>query len=287
MDLCVSSLAWNLENRKEIYSFLNERKIKYIEIVPNKISKLGLFDNYKNYLKLKSEWENFDIKAVSMQSLHFGLNNCSLFNSNEERDNLFNYTVKAIEVASVLGINHLVFGSPKLRIIKENMPYKDALNIAKDFFYRISEEALKYNVVIGIEPNSKKYDANFLTNTIDAYNFVKEINLSNIGINLDLSSIILENENIDNSIDIVNFLNKPFHSHISMPFLKNNYEDYIGILKQYIDKLKRSKANYCSIETVINADNCEYNIKIMENIISIIENIIYNGSINEKRSSCL
>lgn len=274
MNLCISSLAWNLENRNEIYSFLNEQKIKYIEIVPNKISKLGLFDDYKNYLKLKNEWENFDIKAVSMQSLHFGLNNSYLFNSNEERDNLFKYTIKAMEVAKILGIKHLVFGSPKLRIIKDNMSYNDAINIAKDFFYKISEEALKYNVVIGIEPNSKKYDTNFLTNTIDTYNFVKEIDLINIGINLDLSTIILENENLENSIDIVNSLNKPFHSHISIPFLKNNYGDYINILEKYINKLKYSKTNYCSIETVINTCDYEYNIKIIEGIIYTIKNII-------------
>lgn len=274
MDLCISSLAWNLENRYKIYSFLNERKIKYIEIVPNKISKFGLFDNYKNYIKLKNEWENFNIKAVSMQSLHFGLNDCSLFNSDEERNNLFKYTIKAMEVANILGIEHLVFGSPKLRIIRDNMPYNDAINIAKDFFYKISEEASKYNIVVGIEPNSKKYNTNFLTNTTDTYNFVKEINLSNIAINLDLSTIILENENLEDSIDIVNSLNKPFHSHISIPFLKNNYDDYIDLLDKYINKLKHSKANYCSIETVIDTIDYEYNKKIIEDIISIIKKII-------------
>lgn len=274
MNLCISSLAWNLVNKNQIYSFLNDKNIKFIEIVPNKISEFGLFDNYKNYIKLKKEWESFDIKAVSMQSLHFGLNNCSLFNSEEERKNLFQYTVKAIEVANILDIKHLVFGSPKLRIIKDNMPYNDAINIAKYFFYNISKEAEKYNIVIGIEPNSKQYGTNFLTNTLDTYNFVKDISLNNIGINLDLSTMILENENLNNSIDIVNLLNKPFHSHISLPFLKNNYEDYSDILEKYINKLKYSKANYCSIETVINTNDYEYNIKIIENIIYLIKNII-------------
>ena len=281
MNLCISSLAWNLDNKNQIYSFLKDKNIKFIEIVPNKISEFGLFDNYKNYIKLKKEWESFDIKAVSMQSLHFGLNNCSLFNSEEERKNLFQYTVKAIEVANILDIKHLVFGSPKLRIIKDNMPYNDAINIAKDFFYNISKEAEKYNIVIGIEPNSKQYGTNFLTNTLDTYNFVKDISLNNIGINLDLSTMILENENLNNSIDIVNLLNKPFHSHVSLPFLKNNYEDYSDILEKYINKLKYSKANHCSIETVINTNDYEYNIKIIENIIYLIKNIIEKWGINE------
>ena len=238
MDLCISSLAWNLENKNKIYSFLNDKNIKYIEIVP------------------------------------IGLDNCYLFNSNEEINNLLKYTIKAIEVANILDIKHLVFGSPKLRIIKDNMPYNDAVNIAKDFFFKVSKEASRYNIIIGIEPNSKQYGTNFLTNTIDTYNFVKEINLNNIGINLDLSTIILENENLNNSIDIVNSLNKPFHSHISLPFLKNNYEYYSDILEKYINKLKYSKTNYCSIETVINTNDYDYNIKTIESIICLIKNII-------------
>lgn len=48
MDLCISSLAWNLENKNKIYSFLNDKNIKYIEIVLNKISKFGLFDDYND-----------------------------------------------------------------------------------------------------------------------------------------------------------------------------------------------------------------------------------------------
>ena len=174
-----------------------------------------------------------------------------------------------------------MFGSPKLRIIKDNMPYNDAVNIAKDFFFKISKEAARYNIIIGIEPNSKQYGTNFLTNTIDTYNFVKEINLNNIGINLDLSTIIFENENLNNSIDIVNSLNKPFHSHISLPFLKNNYEDYSDILEKYINKLKYSKTNYCSIETVINTNDYDDNIKTIESIICLIKNIIEKRSINE------
>ena len=59
MKLCISSLAWNIDNRNKIYDFLSKKEIKFIEIVPFKISNLGLYDEYNNYIKLKKEWEDY------------------------------------------------------------------------------------------------------------------------------------------------------------------------------------------------------------------------------------
>lgn len=273
MKLCISALAWNIENKNKIYNFLSKKEINFIEIVPFKISNLGLYDSPNNYMNLKREWENFGLKAVSMQSLHFGLNNCSLFNSEIERKNLYEYTLKSIEIASTLGIEHIVFGSPKLRIIPDNMSYDKANDIALEFFTKLNDDAIKYNVVIGLEPNSKEYGTNFLTNTKDTFDFVKKIDLKNIKINLDLSTIILENENIAQSIDLVNSLNYSFHCHISIPYLKNNYADYKNNLIEYFSKLKTSKVNHCSIETVINNNSEIENINIINEIIDFIESI--------------
>ncbi|MBW5396606.1 sugar phosphate isomerase/epimerase [Brachyspira pilosicoli] len=272
MKLCISSLAWNIDNRNKIYDFLSKKEIKFIEIVPFKISNLGLYDEYNNYIKLKKEWEDFGLQAVSMQSLHFGLNNCSLFNSEIERKNLYEYTLKSIEVASILGIEHIVFGSPKLRIIPEGMSNNESNDIALEFFTKLNDEATKYNVLIGIEPNSKYYGTNFLTNTKDTFEFVKKINLKNIKINLDLSTIILENENISQSIDLVNSLNYNFHCHISIPYLKNDYINYKNNLIEYLYKLKTSKVNHCSIETVINNNEIE-NINTINEIIDFIKSV--------------
>ncbi|MEI0606112.1 TIM barrel protein [Brachyspira pulli] len=273
MKLCISSLAWNIDNKNKIYDFLSKKEIKFIEIVPFKISNLGLYDEYNNYIKLKKEWEDFGLQAVSMQSLHFGLNNCSLFNSEMERKNLYEYTLKSIEVASILGIEHIVFGSPKLRIIPENMSNDEANDIAIEFFTKLNDEAIKYNVLIGIEPNSKDYGTNFLTNTKDTFEFVKKINLKNVKINLDLSTIILENENISQSIDLVNSLNYNFHCHISIPYLKNDYIDYKNNLIEYLYKLKTSKVNHYSIETVINNNNEIENINTINEIIDFIKSV--------------
>ena len=271
MKLCISSLAWDIKNRLNIYKFLSKKEIKFIEILPFKISNLGLYDNYNNYIKLKREWEDFGLQAVSMQSLHFGLNNCSLFNSEIERKNLYEYTLKSIEVASILGIEHIVFGSPKLRIVPECMSYDEANDIALEFFTKLNDEAIKYNVIIGIEPNSKHYGTNFLTNTKDTSEFVKKINLKNVKVNLDLSTIILENETILQSVDLVNSLNYNFHCHISIPYLKNDYVNYKNYLMEYFSKLKTSKVNHYSIETVINNNNEVENINIINEIIDFIK----------------
>ncbi len=273
MKLCISALAWNIDNKNNVYDFLSKKEIKFIEIVPFKISNLGLYDKYNNYMKLKREWEDFGLKAVSMQSLHFGLNNCSLFNSEIERKKLYDYTLKSIEIASILDIEHIVFGSPKLRIVPEGISDDEANDIALEFFTKLNDEAIKYNVVIGIEPNSKDYGTNFLSNTKDAFEFVKKINLKNVKVNLDLSTMILENENISKSIDLLNLLDYNFHCHISIPYLKNDYINYKNSLTEYFSKLETSKVNHCSIETVVNNNNEIENINIINGIIDFIKSI--------------
>ncbi|MEI0565108.1 TIM barrel protein [Brachyspira pulli] len=271
MKLCISALAWNIDNKNNVYNFLSKKGIKFIEIAPFKISNLGLYDEYNNYIKLKKEWEDFGLQAVAMQSIHFGLNKCSLFYSKMERKKLYEYTLKALEVSSTLGIKHVLFGSPKLRIVPESMSNDEANDIALEFFTKLNDVAIQNNIVIGIEPNSKSYGTNFLTNTKDTFEFIKKINLKNIKINLDLSTIILENENISQSIDLVNSLGYNFHCHISIPNLKNEYINYKNYLIEYLYKLKTSKVNHCSIETVINNNNEIENINIINKIIDFIK----------------
>lgn len=279
MKLCISSLAWNIKNRIKIYELLEKNNILHIEVVPNKISNMGLYDSKKNYLNLKKEWEYFNINAVSMQSIHFGLKDLSLFGNSKERDRLFYSTVKAMEISNILEIDHIVFGSPKLRIFPIDMKKERVNDIAIDFFYNLGNMANKYGCILGLEANSKKYGANFITNTYEACNFLKEVNHKNININLDLSTIILENEDICESINMVDSISREeFHSHISVPFLENNYYVYLNDIMLYISKLRDSKAKYCSIEMKETEDE-NFNME------SIKKAILFFKGFNYERNS--
>ena len=158
------------------------------------------------------------LPLVSMQSLLFGSTNCHLFESETSRRNLTEHLKKLIRISSSLGIKNLVFGSPKNRIIPTMMKEDIAKDITVSFFSEIGNFAKMNNTILSIEPNASKYGGNYLTKTIEAIDFIRELKNEGIKLNLDLSTVTLENEGLDSILEKADGLIN--HVHISDPFLK-------------------------------------------------------------------
>ena len=84
MNLSISNIAWTPKDRTKVYSFLNQQKVKGIEIAP----KLLLHDikdifklNKKEVAKHLKELHRYDLQTISMQSLLFDAKDCFLFQS--------------------------------------------------------------------------------------------------------------------------------------------------------------------------------------------------------------
>lgn len=266
MKLCVSNLAWNNNERIDVYKLLQQNNITYIEIALSKFSTKALNENIKVYLDFKDEWESYGLTAVSMQSLHFGVENAYLFRTNAQRNNLLEATKKAISIASCLEIQNLVFGSPKLRIIPEGTDASKAIN----FFAKLNTFAQSKNCYLNLEANAKQYGTNFLTITQEVLQYVKDNQWSNIGINLDIGTMILENENIE---EIIPHFQNVRHIHLSIPYLKTNFEEYRSQIQYYISELKKSNYtafNIISLEMYSN----ETNLNMLEKNIRLIKECI-------------
>lgn len=210
MKLSISNIAWNKDYDKHMYNFIDNIGFNGLEIAPTRVietnpyENLNLAKNFLNYIK-----SNHKFIISSAQSIWFGKKE-NIFDTVEERNNLIEYTKKAIDFCRVIECTNLVFGCPKNRIMRNPNQY----NIALDFFNAIG----KYdeNTIISIEPNPSIYGTNFINTTEEAINFVKELNLKNIRVNLDMGTIIQNKEDISiipNNIDFIN------HIHISEPNL--------------------------------------------------------------------
>lgn len=231
MKLCISNLAWDNKDRLSVYALLQTNNVPFIEIVLSKLSSKALNEDIDFYLSCKQEWESFGFRAVSMQSIHFGVEDAFLFGTNEQRTNLLESTKKAIDIASSLEIENLVFGSPKLRIFPEN----GDISIAIEFFTELNNYAEQKNCFLNIEANTSQYGTNFLTTTIEVQDFIRSNRWNNIGMNLDLSTMILEQENISDTISSVRRVR---HAHVSIPFLKTNFNEFRTEIEQYISSYK-------------------------------------------------
>ena len=211
MKLSVSNIAWDPRKNPIALSILRNYGIKYIDIAPTLI-----FDNLDNIDMDKIKiFKDYGFEFSGMQSLLFPYPNISLFDGNYERSILLNYFEKVCKLAKVLEIKNLVFGSPKNRLIRKDVSIDLDSNIS--IFREISDSAKNYDCTICLEPNPVEYGCNFITNTTQAAEFIKLVDKDNFKLNLDISTSLLCNENLEylfkSNSDIIE------HIHISSPFI--------------------------------------------------------------------
>ena len=161
-----------------------------------------------------------------------------------------------------INCKNLVFGCPRNRIVNDiEKDYK----IASEFFKEIGDYCLSKDVYFAIEPNPEIYNTNFIITTLEAINLVKELNNPGIRINLDMGTMIQNNEEINILEDNINLIN---HVHISEPNLE--YIKPRPIHSKLIKLLKANKYNgYISIEM-----KNQNNIQAIKNVIDYVKKLI-------------
>ena len=249
MKLTISNIAWNTLNDKKIYDIMKKYEFKGLEIAPTKIVGENPYEKLKEIeLWKKKIQREYNFKISSMQSIWFGRTE-NLFDSKEEENVLIDYTKKAIDFANIIECKNLVLGSPKNRNINEGKNSDHEIEI----FKILGEYALKKNTVIGIEANPSIYNTNYINNTKSALELIKKVNSKGFLLNLDLGTIISNNEDLTILQSNIKYIN---HVHISEPWLKiikkreihrelknillnENYEKFISIEMANIDEIEK------------------------------------------------
>lgn len=248
MKLSISNIAWDPENNEKIYQLMKKYNYEGLEIAPTKI----FCKNPYEKLEKSREWKEklhakHNLRISSMQSIWYGREE-RLFGTDEERKKLQSYTEKAIDFASVIECKNLVFGSPKNRKLKKN----ENIDKALDFFKSIGEYAFRNNTVIGMEANPIIYNTNYINDTKSALELIKKVNSKGFLLNLDVGTVISNDENIEEIIGKVKYIN---HVHISEPWLKiiekreihkklksilknENYQGFVSIEMAKVEKIE-------------------------------------------------
>lgn len=216
--IAISNIAWNKNMDEDVYRILQNNNITSLEIAPTRIIEEKPYDNIPRAIdKINILKKEFNLSIVSMQSIWFGKTN-KIFESQNDFDEMLNYTYKAIDFAYAINCPNLVFGSPKNRnMINYEQDYPKAL----DFFKKIGLYAKEKGVVIALEPNPTIYHTNFINTTKEAIDFVKKLNLDSIKVNYDLGTVIFNHESLEFLKENLNYIN---HIHISEPNLETIIE---------------------------------------------------------------
>jgi sugar phosphate isomerase/epimerase len=213
MNLSISNIAWTAEQDKYVYDLMNKYEFKGLEIAPTRIFPEKPYSS----AEVASAWKQSLFKErgfviSSMQSIWYGRSE-KIFGAKEERQEIFEYTKRAIDFANVIDCKNLVFGCPSNRSVPEGV----STDVAIEFFYDLGEYALKQNTVIGMEANPPIYNTNYINDTSSAIELIKLVNSRGFLLNLDVGTMIENKEDIEVLQGNEAFIN---HVHISEPGLK-------------------------------------------------------------------
>lgn len=215
MKLTISHLAWDPKDEMKMLSVVRQHGIHNLEIAPGRLFENPFDQPEAAVRELRQRYEDEGITLVAMQALLFGHPDLTLFNSEDSRQKTGDHLKKAINFGATLGASALVFGSPKNRL-KGRLSQKRALEIAHRFFAELGTYAAPAGVVLCIEANPPEYGADFITRTSEAIELVQTINHESVRINLDLSTILINHEDLAEIKDFVRMIG---HCHISEPRL--------------------------------------------------------------------
>lgn len=216
MRVSISNIAWNTEENELVIPLLKKMGITGVEIAPTKFWDRPLEVSNLEADTLKREWNVKGISFVAMQSLLFGQSHLNLFSSEESRQELIHYLSGIFSLARQLGIDSLVFGSPKNRIAG-SLSYTEKMGIAVPFFNQLGTIAQRSGVTLCIEANPLHYGCDFITTTNEAITLVREVGNPGFRLHLDAGAMALNEENINLNIE----RSMPYlqHFHISEPYL--------------------------------------------------------------------
>ena len=268
MNLTISNLSWDFSDNELITKLLKKKKISFIEFSPD----LLLNNNFKkiNKLKIKKFWDSKSIKLYSMQSILYNIENAYLFGNSIQRKNFLEEIKKKISLSKYFGTKIIVFGSPKNR--KTFNKKKFLLNkYSIQIFKKIANYSKKKNILFCLEANPKIYKSEYLNYTIEAIKLIKKINNSHLRINLDLSTMIANKENIEKIVgENINLIK---HAQVSVPYLSDIFK-FKKEIKKFIKILKKN--NYKSAISIEMLKNKKTNIAEIEKRIDFVQNLIKN-----------
>ena len=216
MKLAISNIAWGVEQDEAVFRLMKQQGFTGLEIAPTRIFPDRPYDRIKEAQKWAEELKaKYGFTMPSMQSIWYGRRE-NIFASVEERNALEKYTRDAIDFAAAIGCRNLVFGGPKNRIVPDKVSPGDADRIAVPFFRKIGAYAATRGIVIGMEANPEIYGTNFINRTSEAICLVQEINSEGFRLNLDVGTMIQNEERVEEVVGNVDLIS---HVHISEPGL--------------------------------------------------------------------
>ncbi|MEI4272301.1 sugar phosphate isomerase/epimerase [Klenkia sp. LSe6-5] len=216
MKLAFSNLAWPAERDTAVLAELPRRGFDHLEIAPTRIWSDPLAVPEQELRAFRSQMEDHGLHVVALQSLLFGRPELQLFGDDDARAALADHLVGMARLASAVGAQRLVFGSPGNRR-RGALPVEEADAVAVPFFAELGRRAEDLGVCFCIEANPTAYKCDYLTDAVASTAFVRAVDSSGVRLHLDTACMALGGddpvERVEDGVDVL------AHVHLSAPQL--------------------------------------------------------------------
>ncbi|MDA8554030.1 sugar phosphate isomerase/epimerase [Luminiphilus sp.] len=218
MQLSVSNIACHDVEGGDFYSAMQQAGFTRIDVAPTKFWPAWEYDR-TSAGRFKSLFAEFGLTAAGLQSLFYGTDNLNVFSKSQDHwQDCVNHIDKVADIASILGVTHLVFGSPKNRD-PGDFERDSAAEMAIIRFRQLADVCQAKGVILCIEPVPEQYGGTFLTNTKDTAHFIRRANHDALKMNLDTG--VLRITGADAYKAVTQAFDTIGHVHASEPQLKN------------------------------------------------------------------
>ena len=193
----ISNIAWGNVDEEPYLDYVASRGLHGIELAPSVRWEEPVNTSEKERCGYRKKIESFGLKIISLHAILYTRSDLRIFGTEEQRIETSEYIINLASLAATLGCNLMILGSPRNRSIG-NMEYEEANKIAANFFHKIANKISEYGVILCIEPLSKN-ESDYINNSLEGVNLVKNINHPNFRLMLDIKSMYLEGEKYENA----------------------------------------------------------------------------------------
>lgn len=193
MRIALSNIAWDRTEDDVVAALLGRYGIDAIDAVPGKYFTDLAAATPDQMAHVKNWWAERGIEITGMQALLFGTTGLSLFGDEGPREAMLRQLTAVCRIGGGLGATRLVFGSPKNR---DRGAFSDEQVRAQalPFFRRLGDIAQQYGVMVCLEPNPTHYGANYMINSTETAQVVREVDHPAIRMQLDTGALTLNGE---------------------------------------------------------------------------------------------
>ncbi len=237
MKLAVSHIAWLPQEDDAALSLLARHGYAGVEVAPTRVAGEGPYEKPEVAAAFAAAVkQRYGLAVCSLQSIWFG---CAGSMFGPEQADLLAYTQKAILFAQAAGAGNLVFGNPKNRV----RPQDVSADVAVPFFRELGDFASQHQTVLALEANPPVYGTNYMNATPDAFAVAAQVNSAGCGVNLDVGTMVIQDESADmlaGKVDRINHVHisepglamieeRPLHRALAERLRREGYEGYVSI----------------------------------------------------------